>query len=504
MSDTESSVCPVCGRAADPEASFCEVCGAELHAKVAEVESHAEFAEVAEGKSHAQFAKVAEGKSHAEVAEVAEEVGAVPPPLVHAKPAASVRPTEPASAGFGPSAAIPLRANPAEVVSFELEWDEARSFIEGRAGQLAFRFKPLCNLAKAGVRAVVNGANAGVQVFSAMQAGRVREGLFDITPDRPGTLSVQLRVETLLDSGTHETFEAERCLEHEVYPATRLDVRGAGSLTINVSNNTGIVRNDDMNLSVLRGAQSDRWEDQRRVLGRRGSFARIGFAPVSVVHENARFLGTGAALDELLVVPGSDTVSFGRSARRADVILASETPDGESDPMRSDFVSGVHFSIRRDRSCETFSIFDGGPSDHDSRGWSKSTNGLAVDGKLENAPRSLAAGRRFSVTLAPYAVAGGALPLELETRGWDDPAASGCASRVGNLSSVLVRRLDNPRKAVLVVWGAAALDPVLGTKSGQRVASLDGRLFLVDRHGEATSIHRLAGRALPGTPFTIS
>ena len=372
------------------------------------------------------------------------------------------------------------------------------------AGQLAFRFKPLCSLAKAGVRAVVNGANAGVQVFSAMQAGRVREGLFDITPDRPGTLSVQLRVETLLDSGTHETFEAERCLEHEVYPATRLDVRGAGSLTINVSNNTGIVRNDDMNLSVLRGAQSDRWEDQRRVLGRRGSFARIGFAPVSVVHENARFLGTGAALDELLVVPGSDTVSFGRSARRADVILSSETPDGESDPMRSGFVSGVHFSIRRDRSCETFSIFDGGPSDHDSRGWSKSTNGLAVDGKLENAPRSLAAGRRFSVTLAPYAVAGGALPLELETRGWDDPAASGCASRVGNLSSVLVRRLDNPRKAVLVVWGAAALDPVLGTKSGQRVASLDGRLFLVDRHGEATSIHRLAGRALPGTPFTIS
>ena len=84
------------------------------------------------------------------------------------------------------------------------------------------------------------------------------------------------------------------------------------------------------------------------------------------------------------------------------------------------------------------------------------------------------------------------------------PAPSGCASRVGNLSSVLVRRLDNPRKAVLVVWGAAALDPVLGTKSGQRVASLDGRLFLVDRHGEATSIHRLAGRALPGTPFTIS
>ena len=355
----------------------------------------------------------------------------------------------------------------------------------------------------------MNGEDAGVQLFSSLQAGRTREGLFDIEPDRPGAMAVQLRVETLLDGRTHEIFEAERGIEHNVYPATRQEVQGAGGVTINyapkIENNSGIARLDDVRISApgAQGFRVDHWKEMDGVLGRRGRFVRVGFAPVSVSRENARFRATGAALDELLVVPGADTVSFGKSASRADVRLAAETPDGGSDEARAGFVSGVHFSIRRDRACETFSIIDGGPSRDDPKKWCKSTNGLAIDGELADGPRTLPAGRRLSVTLAPYVVSGGALPLELRTRGWDDPAAAGCTGRAGNLSSLLVLRLDNPRKAVLVVWGAAALDPILGTKTGHRVVSLDGRLHLADASGRVRRLTRLAGTPLPGTPYVV-
>ena len=175
------------------------------------------------------------------------------------------------------------------------------------------------------------------------------------------------------------------------------------------------------------------------------------------------------------------------------------------DDKRASFISGIHFSIQNNRSRHEFELRNGGPSarNDDRSRWRASTNGLNVDGSaLQSSPLPLRPGEARSVVLAPYAVSGGSLSLSLEPRGWDDPAAAVCDWRTGNLSSLLVRRADNPHKAILVVWGAAALDPLLGTESGLRVASLDGRLFLVDRHGAAMRIHRL-GRTLPGTSVSV-
>ena len=169
-------------------------------------------------------------------------------------------------------------------------------------------------------------------------------------------------------------------------------------------------------------------------------------------------------------------------------------------------MSGFHLSIQRDPKREAFVLRDGGPDRTAAAkaAWRKSTNGVTVDDEDLRGEHLLRPGAKFRVCLAPYVACGGALPLEIETKGWDDPAAAGCEDRRGNLSSLLVRRRDNPRKAILVVWGAAALDPILGTQTGLRAACAGGRLFLVRPDGGATRFHRLAGQSLPGTSFTIS
>ena len=557
-------ICPACGTPVADGAAFCDACGAELHAKGAEMESHAEFAENAEANSraervvpvlveggsgeaepppvetHVENAEFAEGVSHAESAGSAERAGASAAPagghamdallqaaravLAERRAAAggsetamsfrSVSPTLvlaqktlKAVASSGGAAGLPAAGSPtppeADEIPFELEWDEARTFVEGRPGKLEFRFKSLCNIAQAAVAATIDGGEAQQQMFrSAMRAGNVRQGLFDFTPDRSGTFSVRLRVETLLDGGTHEFFEADRAIEHRVYPATRQEVVGAGNVTVNyaptVENNSGIARLDDVRISApgAQGIRVDNWADMDRVLGRRGSFCPVAFASTAVRRENVRFRASGAALDELLVLPGSDLVSFGRSGSRSDVRLLTETAEGCTDDSRSCYVSGVHFTVRRDRGREEFELFDGGPD-------GKSKNGLTFDGQFVQSSRTLPPGRTIAVVLAPYAVSGGALPLSFETRGWDDPAAAGCTERPGNLSSLLVRRGDNPRKAVLVVWGAAALDPVLGTETGLGVVSAQGRLYLSGPSGRTRRLIRLAGAPLPGTPYTI-
>ena len=529
--DSPLQLCPACGTPAAPGAAFCDACGVALTPEnaardvapatnpvpapeptpvsaaqgTATVSAPAATPASAPGASMDALlrmarAVVAARREAAGETATKSDLRAVSPTLVLVREVvdAAARETARRPAAAGP--AIPPPA--ADDVPFELEWDEAREFIEGRGGQFAFRFRALCDFAKAAVAATVNGADAGVQIFTAMQGGKIREGLIDVAPDRPGTLSVKLRVETVLDGGTHESFEADRAIGHVVYPATHQEVKAGGNVTVNyaprVENNTGIVRQEDARISVSgpQAVRVDHWADQDRVLGRRGSFKPVPFSPTAASRENARFRAAGAALDELLVVPGSDRVSFGRSASRADVRLLPETPDGRVDESRSGYVSGVHFTVLRDRSREEFQIYDGAPG-------APSTNGLSLDGQVLRSPQTLPANDTVPAVLAPYAVAGGALPVEFETHGWDDPAAVGCTDRHGNLSSLLVRRRDNPRKAVLVVWGGAMLDPILGTKTGLRIVARSRQLRLVRPDGSSRRLIRLAGTRLGDTPYDI-
>jgi len=550
MSDAESRVCPACGRAADPEASFCEVCGADLHAEVAEGKPHAEFAEgkphaeSAEGKLHAESAKVAEEKPHAESAKVAEEkphaesaeVAEGKPdaesaesvrnaiadlfaarrassdagePCGRAAPAAPARPQVAAARPVPPPPPVfdasPMRADPSDAVPFELEWDEARRFIEGVQCAFSFRVRSACRIAKLGFRVVANGSPVGEDiVFAGLRAGDERETTVPFVPRVPGQVVVKLRAETLLDRGAHESFAAARDFEHVAEPFRRFLAEGDQNINIDIRDNDGIIRLDELKLP--RQAIVDLKEEIDRVLSCRGRYRTVAFCPGEIRRERMILSSSaGDGIRDLLVLPGTDCVTFGTSSH-ADAWLLPET-EGRMDDKRASFISGIHFSIQNNRSRHEFELRNGGPSarNDDRSRWRASTNGLNVDGSaLQSSPLPLRPGETRSVDLAPYAVSGGSLSLSLEPRGWDDPAAAVCDWRTGNLSSLLVRRGDNPHKAILVVWGAAALDPLLGTESGLRVASLDGRLFLVDRHGEAARIHRLAGHALPGTPFSIS
>jgi len=499
--DSTSQICPQCGTPFAGGAVFCDACGADLHA------ASSAPALGGAGRTEAEDVGPAESavrKSRAEFVpstELSATAGGAAEP--GGTQGGSLRPSMPAQPAFFPS---PLHADPSDAVPFVLEWDVARQFIEGQSGAFAFRVTALWDLAKIGVAASVDGEDLPCAVFSGMRRGETREGTFAFTPGKTGRISVRLRVETVPRGLAHEMFAASGDPEHMVFPARRISVQGAGVVTINVENNTGIVRNDELDLRGLRGTAVDHWEDQRRALGLGGEFRSVAFSPGSVRRENALLRSSAAdGLSELLVLPGTDLVTFGTSSR-ADAGLFVETEDGYTDERRTGYVSGLHFSIQRDPKREAFILRDGGPDRKTGSrsAWKKSTNGILVDGEDLRGEHPLRPGAILRVCLAPYAVSGGALPLEIETKGWDDPAADGCEDRPGNLSSLLVRRRDNPRKAILVVWGAAALDPVLGTATGLRVACAVGRLFLVQPDGGGTRFHRLAGHFLPGTPFTIS
>lgn len=510
MSDPSVQTCPKCGTPFSAGAAFCDACGADLRAEVAKAAAHAEE------KIHAEAAEVAEEKIHAEVAvspilpapdlrPATPTVVARPVPLDRssARPAFDGAPPRPSP---GPSAFddVPMHADPADAVPFELYWDEARCFIEGVQCALSFRVRTACRIAKLGFRILVDDRPVcGDIVFSGLRAGDERRTMVPFVPRLPGQIVVKLRAEAVFDRGTHEWFSPTRDLEHSAEPFKRFLSAGDQNINIDIRDNNGIIRLDELKLP--RQAIVDLKEEIERVLEKRDRYAPVEFSPDEIVRERAIVASSaGDGIRELLVLPGTGCVTFGMSSR-ADAQLRPET-DGRMDDKRACFISGVHFSVQSNQFRGEFELRNGGPSSRDAKAsWRPSTNGINVDGApLQSSHRPLRAGETLSVVLAPYAVPGGSLSLTLEPLGWEDPAAASCDWRTGNLSSLLVRREDNPRKAILVVWGAAALDPLFGTETGLRVVSPDGRLYLLDRHGQATRFRRLAGRPFPGSPFTIS
>lgn len=448
MSSPAIPLCPSCGTPVPPGAAFCEACGTEL---------------------------------------VSPQGGASTPcePSASASGEAST-PCEP------PTPCAPLSCE----APFSLEWDDRRAFIEGVRCNFSFRLRCLARLSKFGLRVEVDGEELPLVLFSSLLPGDIREGLLSFVPKAPGAISVRLVAEVLYEGGCTEGFEAVRPFEHTVSPFRRFLADDAG-LRIDIRDNAGLIRLDDLKLPHQ--TITDLKAEIEKALSLRGGWKEAPVAASFVARERVRLRVGGR---ECLVAAGGDVVTFGTSSSRTTVSLAAAAT-GTARETRARYVSGVHFSIRRDRFRDELLLCDGGPASPDgsNRPWRKSTNGIAVDGSLLGEARPLHPGAPISLLLAPYAVSGGALPLTLETSGYDESDAA--FDRAGDVSSALLRRPDNPDRTALVVWGSAPLDPVLGTHTGLRIASIRGRLHAVLPDGTVRRLLLLSGRTIPGTPVFV-
>ena len=493
MSSSALPLCPSCGMPVSPDAAFCENCGAEIRRE--------EAARPEEGSPHCGAGEgVANegGASRPGEPETASP-SARPEGSLHHLPAAAARPLPPAEPSFTaaprPSPPTEERVFDAEA-PFSLEWDDRRAFIEGVRCNFSFRLRSHARLSKFGIRVEVDGEGLPPVLFSSLLPGDVREGLFPFVPRTPGAISVRFVAEVLYEGGCSEGFESARPFEHTVSPFRRFLSDDSG-LRIDIRDNSGLIRLDDLKLPSQ--TITDLKAEIEKALALRGGWKTAPVAPSFVARERVR-LRVGER--ECLVVAGGDVVTFGASSSRTTVSLAPALrgPSGET---CSRYVSGVHFSIRRDRFRDELLLCDGGPSAQSgaNRSWRKSTNGTAVDGTLLGEARPLHPGAPHAIQLAPYTVSGGALSLTLETRGYDE--ADTGFDRMGDVSSALVRLPDDPGRAALVVWGAAPLDPVLGTHAGVRVASIRGRLHAVLPDGSVRRLLLLCGRTIPGTSVFV-
>ena len=348
--------------------------------------------------------------------------------------------------GFAPTPAVSQPAfvpidgpAPEEEVPFDFEWNGPSATAEGPAGRVAFRLRARCDLAKVGV-ALADAPSAPV-VLENLREGDEREGALEAAPE--GALPSALRVEAAFGYRVRERFRAD--------PAARAEPDGEG-------------------------------------------FRPVRFLPEAVRREAVRLRAPDAALDDLLVLPGADLLRFGRPpSRRNDVDLDGAPP----------VVSRGQFSLLLDRARGEVLLRDGVPDTGNPGSWIPSSHGVSVDGGPLLSPLPLAPNRRFALSLAPRAMPEEPFRLSFETTGWDVPAAADWPFRDGPLSSLLVRREDAPRRPILVVWGAAALDPILGTSSGLRVVTFRGRLHLSGSDGRLRRLPFLSGRVLPGTPYAV-
>ncbi len=479
MSSTAQMICPSCGMPADPGAAFCESCGAVLDG-MSPVESRVSPVENAESRMSPVACRETPGGAepdtrHAtgDMPDARQATGDMP----DARQATSDMPYARHATGDMPDAPL------------ELIWDDARAFIVGQTGQFAFRLRARCSVAKAALSISVDGAFLPAVKFERIRAFETREGTIPFAPAAPGAVSVSIRLETVLETGAHETFCAERAPEHDVMSAERIDVRGAGSITINQQNNTGLARNDGLNLSALRGVSVDRWAEQRSVLGRRGGFHEIAVLPLSVRHETAMLRSRGR---DVVFVAGSDLMTFGVSHRAAVRVSAFAGPASGIQDGPLSFVSGRHFSLRRDRASGSIVVCDGAPcaksGDSSHAEWKRSTNGTTFDGEtLSSSGFPLPPGSDHEISLAPYAVRGGALSLHIFAAGAPD--------------FVKVTSSGESACSAVVVWGRVPLEEVLGPDGrGMAVSCVDGRLVF---EGPGVRRSRLAfrcGGSLPGCP----
>lgn len=381
---------------------------------------------------------------------------------------------------------------------FDLEWDDARQFIAGSCGAFAFRMTFRCNLKSVEVIANVDGEQLPAVAFLSVEAGDFREGSIAFTPKRPGAVTVNLRIAVTMANHIRETFEPKCPLRSMTLSGKRHDVLG-GDLTVNINadGNTGINRFDGVNFGGLAGVRIDNWNDERSVLERPPEWRAIPLVSCEVGCE-AVVLCAGERT--LSVSSGANPVTFGRSSRRATVRLVAETPDGLIDESHNRYVSGVHFTLMNHGRAVI--MRDGGAEDEKGRRvWRKSCNGVAVDGCMSTSDQTLSPGKSIRAVLAPYSVPGGALTLMIEARGHSG-SVCGC-DRDCELASVAIRRADAPKRAALVVWGAAEIDDLLGTSTGLHIGLIHGRLRIIRQDGSSERLVHFLGGAIPGTSISV-
>ena len=495
MSSPALQLCPSCGTPVTPGAAFCENCGAEIVGEAAarpDASPHHGAGEGLASEGGASEGGASEGGASEGGASRSGEPETASP---SARPEDSPHPLRVAAPRFSMPAEPAFDAD----APFVLEWDERRAFIAGVRCNFSFRIRCRTRMARFGLCAEVDGEEPFVVRYSDLREGDVREGLFPFVPKTPGAVSVKIVAEVLYEEkGCHERFEAARPFEHLVSPLTRYLSSGNQSVNIDIRDNTGLIRLDELQLP--RQAITDLKSEIDKALQLRGGWESVAMPSTSIKRERFHLR---TADGECLVVAGCDTVTFGASASRTSVPLATASCQGEG----GRFISGVHFVLQRDRLRNELLLRDGGPSKENPSVWRRSTNGTLVDDSLLTGSRPLHAGDALSVCLAPFVVSGGALSLSLKTRGYDEDSLG--FDRTGDVSSVLVTERTSgetpprPARSALVVWGAAQLDPIFNTHTGIRVALIRGRLHAVYPDGTARRLLFLAGRPLPGTSIFV-
>ena len=385
-----------------------------------------------------------------------------------------------------------------DLVPFSLEWDSKREFIEGVQCNFAFRIRCRRRLSLLQLEIQVNDQPPVRKVYRELEPDDEWQDVQGYVPQTPGALTVRLSALACSEGGSRERFEARRPFEHRAYPFRRFLPVGSQNINIDNRDNNGIIRLDSLRIPTQ--AIEDLKAEIDRALEMKDGWQPTPFGAGKVLRDSVLLRGGER---DLLVVAGSDLVTFGAHSLRPLVPLETEAPDGTVDKSRTGLISRIHFTIHRDRVQRRFVLLDGGPSKDDPSKWEVSTNHTELDGETISTERPLQEGRTYAIDLAPGTVDGEpALRLSAETRGWDDPAAAGCPC-VGNLSSILLRYVDNPRKAVLVVWGGADLGKALGMDAGPVVRTIHGRLHVVRSGERPRRLLSFEGRLLPGTSFRV-
>jgi len=510
--------CPSCGMPVEAGAAFCDSCGAVLPPEDKPAPAANPPAEAAPGTLAAKAFRLDEPAASPRTAAApnggspgaafCDGCGAVLPP--EDKPAPAANPLAEATPGamaakafrldepaVSPrAAAAPNGGSPDAPFSFE--WDDARQFIAGSGGAFAYRMTFRCCLDSVVISVSVNGEALAPAEFPFVRAGETREGSFQFTPKMAGVVKADVGVEVVMADRVRESFTPMRQLTGMALSGNRVDVvGGAGSFTINAGENTGINRFDGMNLGALGGVKVDRWSDERSVFDRPAEWRDVPFASCRVGFESVRLCCGGRTLT---VASGAAPVAFGRSARRADVQLCAMAPDGCVDESRTRYLSGVHFTLSESNGAIV--LRDGGCEQHQgSRVWRKSSNGIAINGRMSVSDERIQAGRPVKVVLAPYAIPGGALSLSMEAQD-RSRCIAGCDAKC-DVASLSILPEDSPDKALLVVWGSAGIDGLLGAVSGFQVGLVRGRLRVIAPDGSSERLMHLVGGAIPGTGIFV-